>query len=152
VQIDQVPVCRAISHFDLSLELTPSTDTMRATLQYSSELFAADSIRRMAGHFNQLLAAVARDPDTAICDLPLLTPWEHRELLVDRNLTATNANLSECVTDMFARCVTSAPQAVAVEFEGAHLTYGELDSRSNQLARLLRQANVGPEVRVGLVL
>ncbi len=42
------------------------------------------------------------------------------------------------------------PDAVAVVFEEEQLTYRELNSKANQLARSLQQLGVGPEVLVGL--
>ncbi|HFE52348.1 MAG TPA: amino acid adenylation domain-containing protein, partial [Bacteroidetes bacterium] len=39
---------------------------------------------------------------------------------------------------------------VAVEYEGAQMTYADLDRRSNQLARHLRELGVGPETPVGI--
>lgn len=48
-----------------------------------------------------------------------------------------------------ARAVT-APKAVAVRTQGQELTYGELNSSANRLARALQELGVGPEAAVGL--
>ena len=42
------------------------------------------------------------------------------------------------------------PDAIAVVFDDQQVTYGELNSRSNQLAHYLRTMNVGPEAMVGV--
>ncbi|MFJ6836223.1 amino acid adenylation domain-containing protein [Streptomyces sp. NPDC091209] len=42
------------------------------------------------------------------------------------------------------------PRAVAVEYRGQRLTYGELDGQAEQLARRLRRLGVGPETVVGI--
>ena len=42
------------------------------------------------------------------------------------------------------------PAAVALTLDGANLTYGELNSRANQIAAYLRELGVGPETLVGI--
>jgi amino acid adenylation domain-containing protein len=51
---------------------------------------------------------------------------------------------------LFEFQVKRTPDAVAVVFEGEHLTYQELNHRANQLAHYLRTLGVGPEVLVGI--
>ncbi len=52
--------------------------------------------------------------------------------------------------EAFEEQAARSPQALAVVAGDERLTYGELDSRADQLARHLRRLGVGPEVRVGL--
>ena len=45
---------------------------------------------------------------------------------------------------LFAAQVARTPEAVAVSFEGASMTYRELDEAANRLAHLLAGQGVGP--------
>src|SRR5260370_16210006 len=54
------------------------------------------------------------------------------------------------LTAWFERQVDATPDAPAVTFEGAHLSYRDLNQRANQVAHLLVEMGVGPEVLVGL--
>src|SRR5262249_60039434 len=54
------------------------------------------------------------------------------------------------VPELFAAQAAQTPDAVAVMDAVQHLSYGELEARSNQLAHHLRALGVGPEVMVGL--
>jgi amino acid adenylation domain-containing protein len=56
------------------------------------------------------------------------------------------------IVEIFAVQAARAPDAVAVLFGGASMTYAELNRRANQLAHYLRSLGVGPEVVVGLCL
>ncbi|WP_122857333.1 amino acid adenylation domain-containing protein, partial [Pseudomonas viridiflava] len=54
--------------------------------------------------------------------------------------------------ELFAEQARLRSNAPALTFAGETLSYAELDSRANQLARMLRERGVGPQVRVGLAL
>jgi amino acid adenylation domain-containing protein len=55
-----------------------------------------------------------------------------------------------CVHELFERQARNNPTALAVTEGNRHLSYGELDSRSNELAHHLSSVGVGPDVVVGL--
>lgn len=55
-----------------------------------------------------------------------------------------------CVHELFEAQAERQGKSVAVVFEDQQLTYQELNSRANQLARYLRKRGVGPDVLVGL--
>src|SRR5262249_50723378 len=59
-----------------------------------------------------------------------------------------DATVPEC----FARQAARTPDAVAVSFGGATLTYAELDARANQLAHALRERGVRLETPVAVAL
>lgn len=51
---------------------------------------------------------------------------------------------------LFEKRVKTKPESVAVVFKGTRLTYGELNSKANQLARCLRKLGVGPDTTVAV--
>src|SRR5206468_851992 len=55
-----------------------------------------------------------------------------------------------CVHELFAEQAARTPEAVATVYEGAELTYAELDRGSNQWEQYLRSLGVGPERVVGV--
>lgn len=137
---------------DLTLELVESGEGLRGTLEYRTDLFERGTIVRMLDHFQTLLAAVVANPDERLSMLPLLTPAERHQLLVEWNDTAEEYPRGSCVHELFETQVERTPEAVAVDFEGKQLTYRELNRRANQIARRLRRIGVGPDVPVGLLL
>jgi amino acid adenylation domain-containing protein len=54
------------------------------------------------------------------------------------------------IADQFTRQAASTPETVAVISRGRHLTYRELEERSNQVASYLRSLGVQPETLVGV--
>ena len=57
-----------------------------------------------------------------------------------------------CVHQLFEEQVKRSPEAIAVEFQGRQLTYGEVNRQANQIAHHLQSLGVGLDVPVGLCL
>jgi len=76
-----------VAKFDLSLSMSERQGSLRASLNYNTDLFDASTIERMIGHFQVLLEAIVANPDQRIGDLPLLTEAEKHQLLVEWNRT-----------------------------------------------------------------
>ena len=84
--------------------------------------------------------------------MPLLTPEERRQQLVEWNAIEAEYPQDRCIHELFEEQVERTPDAVAVVFEDQRLTYRELNARANQLAHYLQKLGVGPEALVGLCL
>jgi amino acid adenylation domain-containing protein len=141
---------RGTSKFDLSVSAWQTKKGLKGFWEYNSDLFASDTIRRMIGHFQTLLAAIVKDPQEKVRDLPLLTESERHQLLVEWNNTHTDYPQDKCLHQLFEEQVEKTPDAVAVVFENQQLTYQQLNSRANQLAHYLQSLGVKPDTLVGL--
>ena len=75
-----------------------------------------------------------------------LEGWGNREVLT------APAKTPQTIVEAFAAQVSAAPDAEAVTFEGATVTYRELDAATNRLSAVLADAGVGPGQRVALLL
>jgi amino acid adenylation domain-containing protein len=138
--------------FDLTLVVEETGGGLHANFNYSTDLFDAQSIRRMAGHYGQLLESIVKQAERPISRLPLLSEEERDEVLKRWNQTNREYPRAQCVHELFAEQAAQRPEAVAVEQEGAQLSYRELNERANQLAHHLRGLGVGRESRVGLLM
>ena len=136
--------------FDLTLELSETPEGLRGWFEYSTDLFDAATIARMAGHLQTLLEGIVADPEQRLSTLPLLTADERQQLLLTWNDTTTDYPQDTCVHELFEAQVARTPDAIAAVSNGTQLTYRELNQRANQLAQYLRALGVGPEVLVGL--
>ncbi|MBF2002243.1 MAG: amino acid adenylation domain-containing protein [Synechococcales cyanobacterium M58_A2018_015] len=137
---------------DLSLDLYETSSGLVGGLEYNRDLFTADTLRRLANHFCTLVASIVTDPDQPIGSLTLLTPTEQQQF-VAWNQTAAPYN-PLCFHHLFEAQAAQRPDTIALIYvtsEGVqHLTYGELNRRSNQLAHHLQSLGVGPETLVGI--
>ena len=138
------------THFDLELHMAEVGGSLVAAVTYRTDLFVAETVRRVLGHYGRLLQAVAADASRRVSELSLLTSAERERTLVEWNATGQEYLRESSISDLFAAQVQRTPEALAVVSGRERLSYGELHRRSNQLARHLRGLGVGPEVRVGI--
>ncbi|MET0623242.1 MAG: amino acid adenylation domain-containing protein, partial [Pyrinomonadaceae bacterium] len=139
----------ATTKFDMTFSVAKNEDGLLVSVEYSTDLFDAETVERMCGHLLTLLEAVAADPDRRVADLPLLTDAERRRL-ARWNDTRTEYPRDACVHRLFEQQAAATPDAVALSLGDRALTYAELDARADRLAAHLRALGVGPEVIVGL--
>ena len=139
------------SRVDLFLILDDLPTGMEAIWEYSTDLFDAETVDRMASHFTTLLRAIVDDPDRPVDELELLSGPERELLTGEWNRTAMEFPRERLETLIAAQAART-PDAIAVAFEGRSVTYAELDARSNQLAHRLREVGVGGGDLVGICL
>lgn len=134
---------------DLSLDFYETDSDLLGVFEYNTDLFEADTIARMVGHFQTLLTGILANPQQRLSQFPLLTPGEQQQILVEWNQTQTPYP-EESFHQLFEAQVERTPDAIAVVFQHQHLTYRELNQRANQLAHYLQKQGVKPEIRVGI--
>jgi amino acid adenylation domain-containing protein len=126
------------------------TDGLTVSLQVNSDLFDAATAERMLGQWRTLIAAAVMDPERRLSDLPLLSPEERTELLVERNRTARPWPDDLLLHEAFEEQAERTSEAVALIWNHERISYGELNRRANRIAHRLRRLGVEPESRVGV--
>jgi aspartate racemase len=152
LELSPLDVNSGVSKFDLTLSMWEEAGELQGTLEYSTDLFAAATIRRMLGHFQTLLEGIAAHPTQRLWALPLLTPAERQQLLVEWNATAAAYPREMCLHTLFEEQVERMPHAVAAIYDNENLSYQTLNQRANQLAHYLQGCGVGPGTLVGLLI
>ncbi|HXO42091.1 MAG TPA: amino acid adenylation domain-containing protein, partial [Thermoanaerobaculia bacterium] len=150
LQLVPVPAARGQAMFDLLLSVAEQGDELLGTLDYDAELLAGATCERLARHYTALLLAAAAEPGRRLAELPLLDDAERQQLLGEWNDTAAAYREDLCLHELIAAQAARHPDAVAVVYEEASLTYGELARASAALASRLIALGVGAESRVGL--
>ena len=154
--ITQLPLDLPVSKYDLGVSIIQTPTGLGGEVEYSTALFDAATIERMMGHFRVLLEAICADPTQPVWQLPLLTPAEAHQLLVEWNATQVPWSSGHCVQQLVEAQATQRPEATAVVFAEQSLTYGELNRRANQLAHHLQTMGgggpLGVETIVGICL
>ncbi|MBW4515829.1 MAG: amino acid adenylation domain-containing protein [Timaviella obliquedivisa GSE-PSE-MK23-08B] len=136
--------------FDLFLELAETPEGLKGYFEYSTDLFDATTIARMAEHFHNLLAGVIANADQRLARIGILSAAE-RQQIEAWNDTATEIPLLG-VHQLFEAQAERTPHAIAVQYAEQQLTYQALNQQANQLAHHLQAIGVKPDTLVGLCL
>ncbi|MFG0610739.1 amino acid adenylation domain-containing protein [Delftia sp. WSY_14] len=148
--LEPCPQDERAAQFELVLNSSESADgEVRLAFSYAAPLFESETIARMAGHCQALLQALAEHPQQALGDVPLLQPQEQRQLAA-WGLNRMPAGQGQPVHRSFEAWARRTPDAVALAFGDAALSYGELNRRANLLAHRLMSLGVGLETRVAV--
>jgi amino acid adenylation domain-containing protein/non-ribosomal peptide synthase protein (TIGR01720 family) len=156
LNLTPLPLPRRTAKFDLTLDITETAQGLVMEMEYSTDLWEGATIERMLRQFHVLLEGIVetqtQEPSLSLDRLPLLTASERQHLLTLGNPIAANPipDHSPCIHDWFTAQATQTPEAIALTEADQHLTYRELDRRSNQLAHYLQSQGIGVESRVGL--
>ncbi|MET8449518.1 MupA/Atu3671 family FMN-dependent luciferase-like monooxygenase [Streptomyces sp. NPDC005209] len=140
---------------DLSVYFTDLPAGIRCQLEYSTDLFDADTIDRFFATFRDLLRAAVRDPKTPLSELaaspepvelsqPAAPVAAGTAVPADWRQGPSRPVEPVTVAELVARRAAADPDRPAVEGAGSSLTYRELEERAERLARALRARGTAP--------
>jgi amino acid adenylation domain-containing protein len=148
--LQSVDVGAGAAQFDLSLQTWETPEGLTGHFSYATDLFDEPTIARMGVHWRRLLDGMVADPEQHVSGLPMLGEAERRQLLVEWNKTDAEYPANVLIHELFEEQAVRSPDAIALVFEGQSLTYGQLNSRANRLARYLLESEVSAETLVGV--
>ncbi|MEU1192933.1 non-ribosomal peptide synthase/polyketide synthase [Streptomyces sp. NPDC005859] len=139
--------------FDLSFDFVEQGDGagIQGWIEYSADLFDADTAELLARRLESLLEQVAADPGRPVGTLDVLRDDE-RALVLDRWNDTARPVPARTLPELFAAQVARTPKATAVVFEDTALTYAELDRRVERLAHTLAAHGACAEATVAVAL
>ena len=133
--------------FDVDLSISLEGDgSLVGSLEYDADLFAASSVGGWVDALTLLIEGLVSDSAAPVLTLPILNEEGQQQVITASSgpVAAHDAALLT-LPCLFDAQSGKTPDAVALIYEDQHLSYGDLASRSNQLARYLIERGVGPD-------
>ncbi len=143
-----IPVISA--KFDLTLFIEETSEGLRATMEYSADQFEAATADRMLESLELLLEGIVADPSIPLSRLPILSATQRQRILTEWSGSERPYPQDQTIAARFAECAAQTPNAIAVIEDGERLTYAELDTRANRVARFLQSRGIHAGDFVGL--
>jgi amino acid adenylation domain-containing protein len=128
-------------------------DGLNIAVDYCTDLFEEDTIRRMMGHYERLLREAARDIEMRVSELRMLSGEEERQQLEEFGQGPRIAYPRDrTIVELLAEQAKRTPEKEAVRCGEQRLSYRELEERSSQLGHYLRRMGVREETLVPVCL
>jgi amino acid adenylation domain-containing protein len=143
-----------IAKFDLSLHVSPR-EKLSFLFEYSTTLFKQETIRRFISYFKRIISSVLEDPGAGIGDIDFIPTEEKNQLLNEFNNTSAAYPEDKLLHQLFEDQALRTPDAIVLIGQDnrsyrTHMSYTQLNHRSNLLAEELIQKGTGPETIVAV--
>ncbi|ETR73598.1 MAG: amino acid adenylation domain-containing protein [Candidatus Magnetoglobus multicellularis str. Araruama] len=139
-----------VSKYDFILTFTEIKGCLEFNINFNSDLFHENTIRRLARHLEVISNSVINNPDHSITTLDILDPLEKDKILFEFNDTHCEYPKNKNMIQIFKDIVCKYPDNTAVIYEDKHISYQELDRYSDLLAGYLITTNIQHEEIVGV--
>ncbi len=137
--------------YDLNLLINKNGDKFSGVLTFNEDYYNKETIERLIGHYLILCEKFVDEPGLNISKVCYLSDEEIKRLLYDWNQTEAEYPKNKCIHDLFMEQAERTPLNIAVKCGEEQITYGELNIRTNRIARILRSKGVKPDAIVGML-
>jgi amino acid adenylation domain-containing protein len=141
-----------ISKFDLTLQILEVEEKLRLSFEYCTKLFRERTILRYTNYFRKIVSTVITDPEMEIIGIEIISEEEKQDILNKYNNTRTAFTEDKTIHEIFAEQVAKNPHKTALVYENNHLSFEELNRKSNRPAQFLRSKGVLPDTIVGIII
>ena len=157
LDVDVLIEPRSFENFEWFINGVINKDkSVELQVQYNADLYSNEAIAFYFEGFATFLEELAANPNQNIADFNVMSIPQRQQVIVDWNNTSLDYPLDATLSSEFARQAAETPDAIAVKFEDVdadqtvELTYAEVESRSNQIARFLKSKGVQAGELVGI--
>ncbi len=119
-------------------------------IYYDATVLNPVEIQELIRRFSIFLTGLIEAGEDPVSSIPLITGEEYRQQITTWNETEISLPEKPFVHQRFEIRAKQMPNALAVLHGEEKITYGELNSRANRLARTLQQKGVKQDVPVGI--
>ncbi len=127
-----------IEKFDFSIFINDKSEEFAGNISYATSIYRKDTIERLIRHFIYLLKQLSVNRHKPYSQISLLGPDEFNQIIHTWNDTDKYYPNNKTINQVFIEQVDRTPDNIALVYDGKQLTYRELNEKSNQLARLIR--------------
>ncbi|NIM16717.1 MAG: amino acid adenylation domain-containing protein [Candidatus Aminicenantes bacterium] len=134
-----------VSKFDLSLNVVEEEDKLICTFEYCIKLFKKVAIETFIDYFLRIISGLPETLEKKLSEIEIISERGKKQVLYDFNRYKRDYPVEQTVHELFEQQVEKTPHRAALAAGDTHLTYLELNNRTNRLAGELRNRGVKPD-------
>jgi amino acid adenylation domain-containing protein len=151
---------------DMFVSFSVSDGGINGAVEYNPSLYRESTIERIVSYYEQIFHTALSNIDIMVTDISILSRRDKRKIIFDFNNTKQPYPADKTIHGLFEEQAGKVPDNIAVtdpehprpatreKVRGPlqpRIRYHELDRKSGQLARLLREKGVKPGAIVGIM-
>ncbi|EGO03426.1 hypothetical protein SERLA73DRAFT_101532 [Serpula lacrymans var. lacrymans S7.3] len=136
-----LPLPNGEEQYELLLTVHPKTG--HVVLRFDNRLYSEAAARQFLNAYITLIETLGRDAHVKVGDISAVSDREHERLVKELASTSEVSVRETTVHKLVEEQAETTPRSPAIEFEGESLTYAELNTKANRIARSLIQQGVG---------
>ncbi|OPA72812.1 hypothetical protein BVG16_32030 [Paenibacillus selenitireducens] len=139
------------TNYMLTVNVAIREKKLRLAIKYDPNMFCKDEVIGILEHYKKTLEVMLLVPQIKADEIELIMEEERNKILGEFNDTQVEYPKDKTVIDLFEEQVQRTPNNIAVIYDESKITYAELNQKSNQLARKLRELGVKPNDFVAIL-
>ena len=152
LEVGVEPLPKQFETFDIFFNLKPVDKTVHLEWNFNTDLFAVQTIKNRLGEFECFIQSLLEDFQRSISDFEIVPEAEKKQILNLGKGPEANFPLEECLHRLFEAQTSKTPKKIAVRYGANAISYWELNSRANRLARYLVKRGFTSGNRIGVYL
>jgi amino acid adenylation domain-containing protein len=146
----RITVPEGVASFDITFSMWENGDCIEGEIEYNTDVLEKETIIRLKKNFLNLISVLAENPEKAISSVSMISD-EEIKMIEEINNTTTDYPREKTIACIFEEQSVIYPDKKAVVFKNSSLSYNQLNIRSNQLARVLRNTGIKAKDRVAIL-
>ncbi|MCC2442988.1 non-ribosomal peptide synthetase [Bacillus cereus] len=138
------------NEFDITVIVEIVDEEMIISLNFQTDLFTKDTMKRIAENFYNIISRVSQDPEQKIKDINYLS-GDELEVINEMNNTTKVYPTQVTIPSLISEQVTQKADTVCIIQDGTKITFKNLHKQSNKMGNLLRDLKVQSNELVSII-
>ncbi|MCX8130080.1 MAG: amino acid adenylation domain-containing protein [Clostridia bacterium] len=136
---------------DLIFSFSVKEKLVKLNMEYNPALYGRNMMQQIIEQFSNILDTVTQDPKINLADINILSEKDSHRILYELNNTQASYPEEKTIHLLFEEQAGRKPDNTAVIFRDDKILYKELNEKSNQLARKLREHGACPDKVIAIM-